>query len=424
MASFHMAVKTVGRSAGRSATAAAAYRAGADIHDERTGERHNYTRRGGVESAALVMPREAPEWDRAQLWNAAETAERRKNSTVAREFEVALPHELSSEDRRELAMDFAGELVERHGVAADVAIHAPGREGDHRNHHAHILVTTRRLGADGLGEKTRELDDRTSGEIGRWRERWGELQNERLRAAGVDERVDHRSLAAQGVEREAAVHIGARAMAVERRGVPTERGDRGREIGQHNAELARVRAAVMRAEAMRAAEPAGEQERAQVSPAEMSDAELREAMREAKPPSSGLEAAKDERVIAAAAARTAAKREELAARAGEREAARRAVDWRREHPTRAWMQDQIGVGGAELARLEAEREAFGRTAEARAERTASTESEWHKESRAALGRVEKEQAPARERFVELRRELRHRESAQERDRDRDYGFDR
>ncbi|HAZ60146.1 MAG TPA: conjugal transfer protein TraA, partial [Gammaproteobacteria bacterium] len=99
MASFHLAVKTIGRSAGRSATAAAAYRAGVEITDERTGLVHDYTRKQGVEHSALVVPADAPAWanDRAALWNAAEQAETRKNSTVAREYEIALPAELSAE---------------------------------------------------------------------------------------------------------------------------------------------------------------------------------------------------------------------------------------------------------------------------------------------------------------------------------------
>ena len=152
MAIYHLSVKTISRSAGRSATAAAAYRAGVEITDERTGEIHDYRRKGGVESAAVILPDNAPEWarDRCQLWNAAEQAETRKNSTVAREFEIALPAELSPAERERLAHDFTRELVERHGMAADVAIHAPGKEGDNRNHHAHILLTTRRLTPDGV----------------------------------------------------------------------------------------------------------------------------------------------------------------------------------------------------------------------------------------------------------------------------------
>ena len=186
MASFHLAVKTIGRSAGRSATAAAAYRAGVEITDERTGLVHDYTRKQGVEHNALVVPADAPAWasDRAVLWNAAEQAETRKNSTVAREYEIALPAELSAEARRELALGLAREISERHGVAVDVAIHAPGREGDHRNHHAHLLTTTRRIGPEGLGAKTRELDQKTSGEVERWRGRW----------AAMERRAEHQAM--------------------------------------------------------------------------------------------------------------------------------------------------------------------------------------------------------------------------------------
>jgi hypothetical protein len=219
MAIFHLSVKTVSRSAGRSATAAAAYRAGVKITDERTGEIHDYTRKGGVDSAELVLPAGAPEWagDRAALWNAAEKAETRKNSTVAREFEVALPSELSATERRALAMTFGQELAERHGCAVDVAIHAPGKEGDNRNHHAHILCTTRRLTPEGFGAKTRELDDQKTGEVSRWRERWGELTNQALERAGQAERVDHRSLKDQGIDREPLPHLGPAATAIERR---------------------------------------------------------------------------------------------------------------------------------------------------------------------------------------------------------------
>lgn len=246
MAIFHLSVKTISRSAGRSATAAAAYRAGAKITDERTGEIHDYTRKGGVESAAVILPDNAPEWarDRAQLWNAAEQAEKRKNSTVAREFEIALPAELSPAEREKLAHDFTRELVNRHGMAADVAIHAPGKEGDNRNHHAHILLTTRRLGPDGLGEKTRELDDQKTGKelVKQWRERFATLQNERLREAGHVVQVDHRSHAERGLEAEPTRHLGPTASAIERR-----TGERSRKGQQHDQDalerLARAREA-------------------------------------------------------------------------------------------------------------------------------------------------------------------------------------
>src|SRR3546814_3166781 len=114
--------------------------------------------------------------DRERLWNAAELAETRKNATVAREYEIALPVELSADERRELALGLAREISERHGGAVDVSIHAPGRERDQRNHHAHMLTTTRRLVPAALGEKTRELDQKQSGEVERGRERWAEMQ--------------------------------------------------------------------------------------------------------------------------------------------------------------------------------------------------------------------------------------------------------
>ena len=141
----------------------------------------------------------------------------RKNSTVAREFEIALPSELSPEERKRLAVDFAKEIVARHRCAADVAIHAPGKGGDNRNHHAHILCSTRRLTPEGFTEKTRELDERKSGEVDRWRERFAELQNERFQENGIDAQVDHRSLKAQGIDREPTEHLGVAATGYERR---------------------------------------------------------------------------------------------------------------------------------------------------------------------------------------------------------------
>ena len=210
MAIFHLSVKIVSRSAGRSATAAAAYRAGWMITDERSSEVHDYTRKAGVASLDLILPADAPAWasDRAVLWNAVEQRETRKNSTVAREFVIALPAELDAAGRRKLALDFAREIVDRHGCVADVAIHAPGREGDDRNHHAHILISTRRLTPEGFTDKTRELDDLSTGEVTRWRERYAQLQNERLTAHGHTVQVDHRSLREQGVDRVPTSHLG------------------------------------------------------------------------------------------------------------------------------------------------------------------------------------------------------------------------
>lgn len=209
MASYHLSVKTIKRSAGRSATAAAAYRSASVIACDREGRMHDYTAKRGVDACFILAPVDAPDWaqDRAMLWNAAEARETRSNSVTAREWELALPSEISDAARIDIARAFAQQLVERYGVAADVAIHAPHREGDQRNHHAHILTTTRVLSAEGLTDKTRILDAASTGgpEIEAMRGYWAELQNRALELAGQEERVDHRSLE---VQREEALSLG------------------------------------------------------------------------------------------------------------------------------------------------------------------------------------------------------------------------
>lgn len=230
VAIFHLSVKPISRSAGRSATAAAAYRSGEKIIDERTGEIHDYTRKGGVESADIVLPDGATdtEWatDRAKLWNAAELAEKRKDACVAREFEVALPAELSPAERRNLALDFAKDMANREGCAVDVAVHAPGKEGDNRNHHAHILRSTRKVEADGLGAKldTEQAGRKRKDDLEQVRGRWAELSNKALERAGHSVRIDHRSLKEQGIDREPTAHLGPAASGYERRtGEPSDK---------------------------------------------------------------------------------------------------------------------------------------------------------------------------------------------------------
>ena len=209
MASYHLSVKTIKRSAGRSATAAAAYRVGERIECQREGRVHDYTRKQGIEETFILAPKDAPDWatDRSRLWNEVEASETRRNSVTAREWELALPSEISAEDRSQITRDFAQELVSRYGVAVDVAIHSPHREGDQRNHHAHVLTSTRKLEAEGFTAKTRVLDSAKTGgvEIEQMRGLWAELQNRALERAGEVERVDHRSLEAQ---REAALERG------------------------------------------------------------------------------------------------------------------------------------------------------------------------------------------------------------------------
>ncbi len=198
MAIFHTSIKTFSRGRGQSAVAAAAYRGGLLLMDLLTGQQHDYRRRSGVVESFCLAPPDAPAWalDPRELWAVAEAAERRKDSTVAREFEVSLPHELSEEQRAHLAFVIADALVDRYGFAVQASIHSPGTP-DGLNHHVHILATTRRLGPEGFGDKTRELDVGPSGKVQvQWiREMVAATTNAHLEAAGHTSTIDHRSLA-------------------------------------------------------------------------------------------------------------------------------------------------------------------------------------------------------------------------------------
>nr|WP_305775360.1 MobQ family relaxase [Rhodanobacter sp. B04] len=214
---YHASIKTISRTDGHSAVGAAAYRAGLDLADEATGELHTYARRGGVVESVMFAPDGSPAWanDPAKLWNAAELAENRKNSTVAREFEVSLPYELTADQRQALVADLGQTLVARYGFAVQASTHAPHRsDADERNHHVHILATTRRMTPAGLGEKTRELDGGPKGreEIKAVRELIGERINHHLELAGHGERVDHRSLADQSTAAKARGDLTAAAL--------------------------------------------------------------------------------------------------------------------------------------------------------------------------------------------------------------------
>ena len=248
MASYHLSVKTVSRATGRSAPAAAAYRTASRIENERDGVTHDYTRRSGVEASFIVAPAGAA-WaqDRSALWNAVEAAEKRKDAKVAREYELALPHELTPNARRTLTAGFAREVVSRFGVAADVAIHVPHPEGDQRNWHAHVLTTTRVVEAAGLGAKTRELDVvQTSGPaVEALRELWAVQVNRALERIQSEARVDHRSFARRGEDLVATQHLGPAASGMERKAarqqVQQQAGQAGQQAGPDGVGTPRVR---------------------------------------------------------------------------------------------------------------------------------------------------------------------------------------
>jgi Ti-type conjugative transfer relaxase TraA len=230
MAIYHMSAQVVSRSAGRSAVAAAAYRAGTELVDERTGLVHDYSRKHGVEHTEICMP-DGCTWqpNRQELWSAVEIKNKRQDSVVAREIRLALPHELDAEQRKELVKEFAQAIANRYNIAVDVAVHAPDKEGDDRNHHAHLLLTTNTIKGDGLGNKCREMDkvacDKSSQQncIESLREHWANLTNQHLERAGITDRVNHRSYKDQGIELTPTKHLGPAVVAMERRGEATER---------------------------------------------------------------------------------------------------------------------------------------------------------------------------------------------------------
>ncbi|MCC5099456.1 MobA/MobL family protein [Xanthomonas campestris] len=261
MAIYHANVKTFSRAKGHSSIAAAAYRAGLLLEDAITGMRHDYRRRDGVVETRCIAPEDAPDWALvpAELWPAAEAAERRKDSTVAREFEFALPHELDDLQRSDLAVEVTRALVARYGFAAQASIHSPGSKHG-LNWHVHVLATTRRMGPDGLADKTKELDGGPSGRVEvQWvRELIASTINAHLEKAALEIRVDHRSLAAQAddalargdlaaaavLSREPTKHVGKNGTALARRGQPSERFEANQLIEETNEETFRKLIAV------------------------------------------------------------------------------------------------------------------------------------------------------------------------------------
>jgi ATP-dependent exoDNAse (exonuclease V) alpha subunit len=220
MATYYLNLKTFSRSEGSNAPSAAAYRAGERIRDERSRRIYDHTSRQDVLHKEIFLPsrfEDTPmDWarDRATLWNVAEAAEKRKDSRVAREFTVALPVELNADQRVLLTRGFAQELSDLYRFAVDVAIHAPRDYpgSDPRNYHAHLLATTREVTAEGLAAKTSlELGDAARRQLGlspaiyeliHVRERWATVTNQALNEAHQTARIDHRTLRAQGIDRD------------------------------------------------------------------------------------------------------------------------------------------------------------------------------------------------------------------------------
>lgn len=269
MAIYHCSIKIISRGKGKSAVAAAAYRAGEKITNDYDGETHDYTRKGGVVHTEILLPENAPaEYaDRAVLWNAVEKIEKAKNAQLAREIELALPAELT----REQNISLVREYVKRHfvavGMCADICVHDTGGG----NPHAHVMLTMRPLeenGEWGAKQKKEYILDRDGKKIydrkkrqykcksvpaidwndqtkaEEWRAAWAQVCNQYLARNGHAERIDHRSYERQGIEKIPTIHLGVAASAMEKRGIRTDRGDLNREIELTNKQLRQLKARI------------------------------------------------------------------------------------------------------------------------------------------------------------------------------------
>ena len=257
MAIYHLHVDMVRRSSGRSSVAAAAYRSAEKLRSEhegmthdysskssavnaaayRSGESlqneqerttHDYTRKQGVVHTEIMLPENAPREfkDRATLWNAVEKSEKRKDAQTARDIDIALPIELDRQEQILLVREYVKDNFVDKGMCADFAIHDKG-DG---NPHTHILLTTRYVTGKGFGKKNREWN-KTS-QLREWRENWASSCNERLKEH--QKRIDHRTLKAQGIDREPTIHVGVSAKHMKQKGHAHERAEINRGIISRN----------------------------------------------------------------------------------------------------------------------------------------------------------------------------------------------
>ena len=277
MAIYHCSIKIISRGKGKSAVAAAAYRAGEKITNEFDGEIHDYTRKGGVVHTEILLPDHAPAAfsDRAVLWNAVEKTEKAKNAQLAREIELALPVELTQEQNISLVREYVNQYFVAAGMCADICVHDMGGG----NPHAHVMLTMRPFeesGEWGAKQKKEYILDREGNKIydrkkrqykcksipatdwneqtkaEEWRAAWAQLCNQCLEQNGHAERIDHRSYERQresgnlAADQIPTVHLGVAASAMEKRGIRTERGDINREIEVTNQRLRQLKARIFK----------------------------------------------------------------------------------------------------------------------------------------------------------------------------------
>ena len=241
VAIYHCSIKNIGRSDGRSAVACSAYRAAQKLRDKETGLLHDFTKKSEVIYSEIFLCKNAPaEYaDRETLWNEVQKIEKNKNARLAREWELALPNELTVEQSKKLICDFSKTLVEE-GMCVDVNIHWKDN-----NHHAHIMGTTRAIKENGEwapkakkvydldenGERIYQKTDKTGKKIYKNHKEEYTNCNQYLEK---EQQIDHRSYERQKIDYIPTIHEGYAARLIEKRGGIAERCEINREIVEKN----------------------------------------------------------------------------------------------------------------------------------------------------------------------------------------------
>lgn len=234
MAIYHFSAKVVSRANGSSAVASAAYRAAERLTDDRLGRDHDFTNKAGVVHSEIMLPEGAPERlaDRETLWNAVEAGEVRKDAQLARDVEFAIPREMNEADGIALARDFVAREFVARGMIADLNVHWDKAADGSPKPHAHVMLSMREVGPDGFGQKERDWNSKEL--LGEWRESWADHVNTRMAELGLEARVDHRTLEAQGIPLEPQHKIGAAGSRREMHGEDAERADDHMRIAREN----------------------------------------------------------------------------------------------------------------------------------------------------------------------------------------------
>lgn len=267
MATYHFHLGHISRGKGQSAVSASAYRASERLYDDYYGEVADYTAKGGVVYTEIMTPDFVPEsfHDRATLWSTVESVEKHPKAQLAYSFDIALMTEFSQEENIELAKRFVSENPVSKGMIADLAVHYKETDG-HANPHFHVMCPIRPMNEDGSwGNKQRReylLDENGENildENGKkvfnavpttdwnlpqtledWRKKWAEMVNEEYEKRKMNERIDHRSYAEQGIEKIPQIHEGPHVRKLEAQGIKTDKGNFNRLIQRINEEISEL----------------------------------------------------------------------------------------------------------------------------------------------------------------------------------------